>query len=188
MASIPHDQAETDKLRAALGDGLMVAARLLRDLQRDQPADFVRLAEIAGVNRRRAFAMARIGRLFDQRGVPDSRLDQLGWAKLDIIAPHLSDSGDNLEDLLRQAETLRQHELKAYLRGEVFEPDTGTMILNLPSAQDSRLRSLLMQFGAMPSGNGLIHKEQALAAILDAIDALPEPLRPADQSKKAGNG
>jgi hypothetical protein len=74
IAKIIAAEAETNFMRVA---------RLLRELQEQNPDDFVAEAKQAGIKRRHAYALARIAQKFDGLKIPDQRLRSVGWAKLD---------------------------------------------------------------------------------------------------------
>jgi hypothetical protein len=148
----------------------MRVARLLRHLQETNPDRFVMEANQGGLNRRHAYALARIAQQFDGMNVSDDRLQKIGWAKLAIVGRHLTEK--NVEQLLKLAEQLTSHELEGHFRGEKPKKGARATLLRLLPKDDDRFRKLLMTYGAVSSGNGLIGKESALVALLDHLESL----------------
>lgn len=176
MTSRPsHLQASALQIGEALNGSMMTAARTLREIRDRQSQDLAEVAKRAEISLRKAHALARIATIFDSRGLPNQRLERIGWAKLDILGGHIADDGRNLETLLSLAEQYSQLELKRRLQqGTVPESRHASMLLHLPEAQDRRFRRLLTRFGAKTMGKGLAYKEQALIALMDTIDAMPD--------------
>lgn len=157
-------------IAAEMKTNFMRVARTLRQLQADDPEGFVRIAKQGGVERRQAYALARIAEQFDGTGIPDERLLKIGWTKLYVLSPRLTDK--NIEQLLKAAEQFNVHELKDYLRGEKPKKNARAMLLHLRPKDDERFRIVLKEYGAKPSGTGLVGKEDALAALLDDLEYL----------------
>lgn len=167
----PSLSFDASEIAAAVSDNMMVAARLLREIRDRRARDLPEAARRASIGLRKAHTLARIATLFDGLGVPDDRLEKIGWAKLDIIGGHLAEDARNAGELLTLAESFSQLELKARLQGQVPETRHGSMLLHLPADEDLRFRKLLLQFGARTKGKGLVKKEEALIALMDAFDA-----------------
>lgn len=62
------DKAET--IANILGDSFLRIAKGLRDLQDNHPELFLKAAELAGISRRKAFALTRMVRQFE--GIPEA--------------------------------------------------------------------------------------------------------------------
>jgi hypothetical protein len=142
-----------------------LAAKELRELQDLKPDVFLKVAEMAGLGKRVAYALARIARQFDDLGVPEERLHAIGWTKLQIVGRYLTE--DNADYLLELAETSTVYELESRLRGEIPIEDARVVTLYLSPEQHERFKVKLVANGAVPSGNGLLRKEKALMAIVD---------------------
>lgn len=54
-----------------IGDNFLRVARALRELQDEQPDIFLKVAELAGLSNRKAYALARISRQFDDLGASE---------------------------------------------------------------------------------------------------------------------
>ncbi|CAN0654510.1 conserved protein of unknown function [Nitratireductor aquimarinus] len=151
-----------------LGDNFLRVARGVRELQDECPDIFLKVAQLAGLSNRKAYALARIARQFEN--VPEQRLFVIGWTKLQIIGRYLTD--DNSEYLLQLAEQFTAHDLEVHLRGEIPIQDARVVQLYLAQSDYLRLREVLIAFGAIPSGNGLVKMEGALMRLVD--EAAPQ--------------
>ena len=97
-----------------IGDNFLRMAKALRELQDEQPDIFLEVAKLAGLSNRKAYALARIARQFEN--APEERLYFIGWTKLQIIGRYLT--GENTEYLLKLAEQNTAHDLEVRLRGD----------------------------------------------------------------------
>lgn len=166
------DQHEAITSRVRSGS-MMDVARALRELRNTRPSDLLAVAAQAGMSPRKAHALARLATIFDNRGLRKNLLEEVGWAKLDIIGRYVSEDGSNIPQLLSLAESNSQLALKSKLQDDTAEDLSGknaSMLFHLPEAQGERLRALLLKYGARQSGKGLVEKEKALIAIMDALE------------------
>ena len=148
-----------------VGRDFMRLARELKELQDIRPDVFIQVVDKIELGRRTAFALARIGRIFSDLGIPDEQLNKIGWAKLNRIGGHLNE--ENAEQLLELAEHHTYRELDLILKGEEPVEGTKVMLLYLPEADHARVTQLMMEHGAKPSPNGgLTGKEAALMSLL----------------------
>lgn len=160
--------AKIDVLADYVGRDFMRLARELRELQDIKPDVFVEVVERLQIGKRRAFALARIARLFSELGIPDDQLHRIGWTKLNRIGGHLD--ADNARHLLSLAENHTAHELDLILKGSKPIEGAKVMLLYLPEDEHARLSTLLIKHGAKPSPNGgLADKESALMKMLSSI-------------------
>lgn len=142
------------------GDGFLLAARRLREIQDTKPEMFLAVAKYLGVRPRKAYDLARIDRTFDTLGVDGNRLAVIGWSKVRLLCDHITP--DNAEDLLGLAELSTVRELKLYLKQEFPVPGTRTVLLYFEPAQYDVFEKALLAHGAIKVGRGLIDKEEAL--------------------------
>ena len=150
-----------------VGKNFMMLARELKQLQDEKPDLFMPVVKQLGMGRRRAFALARIARIFECLKVPDARLNAIGWTKLNRIGTDLDE--DNAEVLLSLAETHTAHKLDLILRGTVPADGARVAVFYLPEEDHARLTKLLTQYGAIVGPNGgITNKERALSRFLDA--------------------
>jgi hypothetical protein len=116
----------------------------------------------------RPYYLLAIDRDFGDLGIPESRLQQIGWTKLALIGPHLSET--NKELLLASAEKHTVKELELLMQGEVPVPDTRFVVFYLNPGDYERFAKLLRKNGAVKSGRGLFNKEKALMKVVTAAE------------------
>lgn len=158
-------EAQVEIIASFIGDNFLRLAKALREIQDEQPDIFLKVVELVGISRRKAYALTRINRQFDDLGVPEERLYYIGWTKLQIVGRYLTN--ENAEYLLKLGERLTSHDLEARLRGEIPVKNARVVMLYLAPADYARLRTALLKHGAIPSGKGLIEKEAALMTLID---------------------
>lgn len=163
----PIIKERAEFLADLIGGKFLKLARELRELKETHPEIFWEVTERAGISRRKAYALVRVAKQFDDLNVQEARLYAIGWAKLVIIGRYLTKK--NGEQLLQLAEQSTVHDLKALLRGEVPVVDARLVTLYLSPEEYEVLRAKLVAHGALPSGNGLIKKEEALMAALAPV-------------------
>lgn len=142
------------------GDGFLLAARRLREIQDKKPEAFAAVAQYLGVRLRKAYYLAQIDRTFDSLGVNGKRLAAIGWSKVRLLCDHVTP--DNVEDLLGLAELSTVRELKLFLKQQFPIPGTRSVLLYLEPDQYDVFEKVLLAHGAIKVGRGLIDKEQAL--------------------------
>ncbi|MBB5045265.1 hypothetical protein [Shinella fusca] len=153
-----------------VGRDFMRLANELQQVQEQRSDMFIEVAERVGIGRRKAFALARIARLFEDLDIPDEQLNRIGWAKLNRISGHLDE--DNAVHLLSLAESNTFYELDAILKGKQPIDGAKILLLHLKEADHARLYKLLVEHGAKPTGNGgLSGKEEALVNLLSGSSA-----------------
>ncbi|MCH6205897.1 hypothetical protein L3V16_18915 [Brucella ciceri] len=163
--SISKEQ-KVELLANLIGTNFLKLARELRELKEYSPDLFVEVAELAGISSRKAYALAKISRQFDDTGISEGRLYNIGWTKLVLIGRYVGD--DNIEQLLELAEKNTVHDLAQILRGETPVSDARVVQLYLNSEDYAKLRKVLLKNGALPAGNGLSNMEAALMAVIEA--------------------
>ncbi|OQM76238.1 hypothetical protein [Manganibacter manganicus] len=155
---------KSEFLADLIGDRFLKLAQELRELKDTQPDILWEVVELAGISRRKAYALVRIARQFEELDIPEARLYAIGWTKLAVIGRYLTEL--NGEQLLKLAEQNTVHDLEALLRGEAPVEDARLVTLYLAPEQYEVLRTKLVAHGALPSGNGMIKVEEALMAAL----------------------
>lgn len=143
----------------------MTLARLLVRLRTSEPSAFVALAQSAGVHRRKAYLLLQIASRFGSKPHLDHRLEAIGWTRLQILIrwapPSLSDT-----TLLELAEAHTAHELEHLLRFGQESDHSRSVLFYLTEDQYARLEAALIKHGAISTPQGLVHKEEALLALL----------------------
>jgi hypothetical protein len=131
------------------------------------------------VSRRALFYHLKIGRTFGHLGVPTSRLAEIGWTKLSIIAQHFKghEEGEDRDALilraLSDAENYTARELPAILNGEPRKPKAHSIHLRLTPRQYKVFAAAMSEFKATPARRGFSDKERAVTvAFTLALKAL----------------
>lgn len=96
-------------------------------------------------------------------GIPDERLLEIGWTKLSLIAPKLTQ--ENHQKLLKLAETHTAREVGLLLKGEFPAPDSKVLQIYLPAKDYAIVAKALTLFGAGMIDGSLVYKEDALVGI-----------------------
>lgn len=165
-----NDGNTKDKIEFAAdwaGDGFLLAARRLREIQDKKPEAFAAVAQYLGVRLRKAYYLAQIDRTFDTLGVSGNRLAAIGWSKVRLLCDYITP--ENAEDLLGLAEISTVRELKLFLKQQLPVPGTRAVLLYLEPAQYDLFEKVLLAHGAIKVGRGLIDKEPALIQALAAV-------------------
>lgn len=149
-----------------IGDGFLLAARRLREVQDENPHLFPVVAKFLNIGLRRAYYFARIDRTFRELEVDDDRLTAIGWTKLKLLADYVD--GRNCEFLLETAEKSTVRELSLILRHEVPQAGTRCITLYLTPDQYEIFYEAVTANGAIKIGTGLANKEKALINALSS--------------------
>jgi hypothetical protein len=124
------------------------------------------------MSRRALLYHLKIGRTFDHLGVPPTRLAEIGWTKLSIIAQHFKDHDDGEErdalvlQALSCAENCTAKELPPILNGEPPEAKKRSIHLRLTPWQYKVFAAAMSEFKATPAGRGFADKERAATEAL----------------------
>jgi hypothetical protein len=134
------------------------------------PGSLMRVVELSGLGRRKAYYLVAIWRRFATLPVERALLAKVGWTKLAIIARQVP-AGEELS-ALDMARTTTTRDLPRVLRGGRRDrPKRHSVLLRLSPTQYRVFAQALAQFGAEPpkKGRGLVGKERALIRALGAI-------------------
>lgn len=146
------------------GPSFLDLAEALLTLKSEHPGEFRGIIEEAGLKLRRAYYLADVAGRLEPFMAHRSRLEEIGWTKLTIIAKHLTE--ENAEALLKQAEENTAHRLSALMRDGA--PDTGvrTILLHLNPEEYERYAVAILQHGGARTGRGLRDQEKALMQLI----------------------
>ena len=153
------------ELAKTFDESFLELGRTLRTIQEiGDVEDFRRICQAADLGTRKAYYLASIAKQIEGLHIPTKRLRAIGWTKLMTLAPHLSKQ--NWKDLLELAENNKNRDLQTLIKGEDVEHNQHCVLLYL-SADDYKdfVRSAI-NHGSVRSGRGLLHKEQALMALV----------------------
>lgn len=168
---------ESDKIESVadlIGDNFLELARLLRELQDEDPDTFFPVVDRLGLSPRKAYYLVKIDRTFRSLPIPTERLHRIGWTKLQLIAPHVTP--ETWVELIELAETRTVHQLEAILRGEETGDREHCVLLYLSEVQYEVFRRAVLAHGALIARGQIKGREEALTAALSKVLAdLPKP-------------
>lgn len=139
-------------------------AGVLYQLQQNEPEQFKLFIENSPVSRRTAFYLAEVGKCLAPLRRPSSRLEAIGWSKIQVIAKHLTQR--NAEKLLKLAEENTTQSLAARMRNDDPMPDARCVMLRLSPQHYRKFEAAVLQNGGSKVGRGLRDKEKALMKII----------------------
>jgi hypothetical protein len=139
-------------------------AAVLHHMQQHEPELFKAFIENSGVSRRKVFYLGEVGKCLAPLGLPSSRLEAIGWSKIQVIAKHLTPR--NAEKFLRLAEQNTTHSLAAQMRDGNPMPDARCVMLRLSPQNYRKFEDAVLQNGGSKVGRGLRDKEKALMKII----------------------
>ena len=148
-------------------DRFLDLAALLRKLKDTQPKDFVTIIEWPKLGRRKAYYLVEIDEAFGDRPDLRARLSEIGWTKLAKVAKFATN--ENIDDLLKLAESYTALELELLLKGAAIKPGGSFVTLYLDPAQFALFRGVLLKHGAKAHKKGLLGKEAALVTALSKL-------------------
>ena len=145
-------------------DSFLELASQLRQIHERDRDLFRRFIATSGISRRKAYYLVKADKQFRKIPVPRSRIRALGWTKLHMIGPALTET--NYEKLITLAEQNSAPNLKLLVKGEKPIKGQRCVTLYLSDDQYALLEKLLVDNGAKPVGRGLQDKEGALMKVL----------------------
>lgn len=155
-------------LEARIEERFLELARALRALQESDPAAFAQVVATSAIGRRRAYYLVSVSRAFDGLPVADERLEQIGWTKLAILAPHVGAA--NVGELLDLADRHTAFELQGFA-DDLPRQEEHCVLLRMTTPDYAFYLEVMTAFGAKRRGRGLADKETALRAVLTAAMA-----------------
>lgn len=139
-------------------------ATMLHRMQQHEPEQFKAFYENSRIRRRTAFYLAEVGKCLEPLKLPRSRLEAIGWSKIQVIAKHLTPR--NAEKLLKLAEENTTQSLAARMRNDDPMPDARCVMLRLSPQHYRKFEDAVLQNGGSKVGRGLRDKEKALMKII----------------------
>ena len=155
------------KLSAQPDDTFPGLARSLAAIYAQDKALLGRFIEQSGMGRRKAYYLLDLGKRLADLGLPDKRLKEVGWTKLQVVGKHLTRR--NAETLLGWAEECNAPQLAARIRGEA-PSKTRCVLLYMSPAQYRQFERAILTSGGKRSGRGLVGKEAAIMRMVRLIN------------------
>ena len=163
----PNLRSLSKAIANAMGKDFLTLARRLHEVQYLAPDIFPQAIKVAGVGRRRAYALIQIDNSFRKLDFDRARLLGVGWTKAAILAPHIGQ--ENCEELLGLAEQHTAHDLTVVLGGGVAHPGQRVVLLYFSMEEYELFERMALAHGAIREGRGLAGKEQAVVGILRSL-------------------
>lgn len=161
MENAYHVASEIVKnLKAFKSENFLELARGLRSVKENTPELFDEVIEGLRLHSRKAYYILSVEAELQAFGIPDERLLEIGWTKLSMIVPKLTQ--ENHLKLLKLAETHTAREVGLLLNGEFPAPDSKVLQIYLPAKDYDTVAKALTLFGAGLIEGSLIYKEDAL--------------------------
>ena len=155
------------KLSARPDDTFLALARSLAAVYAHDKALLGRFIEQSGMGRRKAYYLLDLGKRLADLGLPDKRLKEVGWTKLQIIGKQLTPR--NAETLLAWAEECNALQLAARVRGEA-PSKTHCVLLYMSPAQYRQFERAILSNGGKRSGRGLVGTEDAIMRMVRSVN------------------
>ena len=135
--------------------------RMLNDFDHDQ---FRQVYEKSRLGRRKAYYLLEIRKQFEGLKLPKSRLNSIGWTKVQIIGKHLTRK--SADKLLRFAEKNTVHNVKLLMQGKKPKPKTHCVLMYFSPRQYRVFEDAIAQHRAGRKGRGIVSKEQTLVELI----------------------
>ena len=154
----------------------LTIGRLLRQIKAQAKRRFQDAIKASGLKRRAQHFVKLVDSL-DGLGIPDDRLQRVGWVKLAAIIPKLTKA--NALSLLAMAETNSAPNVRRVIRGD--DPLWGYRAVNLFLSADDyeTFRRVVMRHGATANGRSLVGQDEALMLALAKLNAIEGENAPA---------
>ncbi|MBP2157490.1 MULTISPECIES: hypothetical protein [Asticcacaulis] len=144
-------------------ENFLELARGLRKVKENTPELFDEVIKGLRLHSRKAYYILNVEAELQAFGISDERLLEIGWTKLSLIAPKLTQ--ENHQKLLKLAETHTAREVGLLLNGEFPAPDSKVLQIYLPVKDYDIVAKALTLFGAGLVDGSLIYKEDALVGM-----------------------
>lgn len=153
-----------ESLNGQFDDNFLELARALRDLNEIDPNAFVDIVKKYKIGRRKAYYLVEIDKAFRGLKVNTTRLRNVGWTKLQLIAPHVTQS--NVLEMLKLAETNKVKDLADLVNGKQPTNNDHAITLYFSAEDYAMFQDALVAHGGQRSGRGIINKEEALMDLI----------------------
>ena len=155
------------ELSARPEDTFLDLARALAAIYAQDKSLLGRFIEQSGIGRRKAYYLLDLGKRLVDLGLPDNRLQKIGWTKLQVVGKHLTRR--NAETLLGWAEECNAPQLAARVRGEA-PSKTHCVLLYMSPAQYRQFERAILSNGGKRSGRGLVGTEDAIMRMVRSVN------------------
>jgi hypothetical protein len=147
-----------------LEENFLELAKVLRMINDLDPGQFRRVYEKLRLGKRKAHYLVEISKRFEGSTLPKSRLNSIGWTKVQIIGKHLTRK--NADKLLRLAEENTVRNLKLLMQDKKPMPKTHCVLMYFSPRQYRVFENAIAQHRAGRKGRGIVSKEQTLVGLI----------------------
>lgn len=155
--------------QAGVSENFLDLGKVLRQIRdhAEGAEQFKTTYEACGLSRRHAYYLVSISETWDGQGVPRTKLEEIGFTKLFMLAKHVTK--ENRAELLDAAETMTTAQLTKHLAGGKPLVDARIVVFRLSKAQYKEFEAGALAMGAQhhPKRAGsLVGVEQAMLKAL----------------------
>lgn len=101
--------------------------------------------ENSWISRRKAYYLLRLSETFEKLKVPDKRLQAIGWTKLRVTEPHITET--ILKHLIKLAETSTTRDLMEIMAGDYRETKPHCMLMYFSADQYAKFAKAFLTAG-----------------------------------------
>ena len=152
------------ELSAKDPDDFVALGHALRQLRERDSVLFNQAIGKIGLSPRKARDLVKFSPSFASLQSTPAHLRAIGFPKLQIIAPHLTD--DNIDQMLELAENYAIAELKTLLKGDGPATNVKGVTMYFGPEEFRTFEEVLLKHGALRSGKRLLKKEEALLRLI----------------------
>ena len=158
-----------ETMASSSNESFLDIAELMWELKRTDPDAFRTAWMVLPMSKRKTYALAKVGEIFDEFEHSRERLTAIGLTKLEMISEHVTPK--TIPMFLSLAERFTARDLRRIINGKPAIGKANILQLALSDDDYEIVADMLKRHGATQGAAGLSNKEQAL---VDAAIALAE--------------
>lgn len=156
-----------ETMASSSNESFLDIAELMWELKRTDPDAFRTAWMALPMSKRKTYALAKVGEIFDEFEHSRERLTSIGWTKLEMIAEHVTPK--TIPMFLSLAERFTARDLRRILQGKPTLGKANILQLALKDEDYEIVVEMLMRYGATLGASGLTGKEEALVRVAIAL-------------------
>lgn len=149
-----------ETMASSSNESFLDIAELIWELKRTDPDAFRTAWMVLPMSKRKTYALAKVGEIFDEFEHSRERLTAIGWTKLEMIAEHVTPK--TIPMFLSLAERFTARDLRRILHGKPALGKANILQLALSDDEYEIVAGMLVRHGASQGASGLTGKEQSL--------------------------
>lgn len=159
-----------ETMASSSNESFLDMAELMWELKRTDPDAFRTAWMALPMSKRKTYALAKIGEIFDEYEHSRERLTRIGWTKLEMVAARITHP-KTAPMFLSLAEKFTARDLRRILNGKAALGKASILQLALLPEDYEIVVAMLVRHGATKDASGLTGKEEALVRAAVALDA-----------------